>query len=169
MPRTTSAALDAALAKQITQPGYLVRLVPPGGGSPMQLCDVGDIANPLGTFNHHDFNVRGAGTDSVALDLQNVDNAMGAFVLAADPLGDVAVRIWKFDKADPTTLVPLGEYLPQSATVGIDRVGLALRAQNLAYTYAPTKRVIPRDGFRFAMRPGEILLWGAQRILIKEK
>ena len=174
MPRSTTPALDARLAAQTTAVGYLVRLEQTAArrAAPvaLQLCDIGDQASlTLGAFAGEDITVQNAGAESAALAIQNLNGAIGAFVFGADPLSGVIVTIWQFERSAIEDAVHLGTYVTESADVGIDQVVIRIHLKNTKYRFAPSRRIIPANGFRHALRPGEVFLWGSQRVLIKER
>jgi len=170
MPRITATVLDNRLAAQITAVGYLVGIDAPGpsGLTGLKLCDIGTIVNGLGTWTAEDFSVKGADTERATLEIQNLNGAAGALVLEADPLAEMVVTIYQFERGAPESAVLLGIFGVQAAEVGLATARLALRALRVSFTFAPSKRITARDGFKYAMRPGEILLWGAQRIIVEE-
>src|SRR6185369_3454154 len=101
MPRLTTPALDARLAAKVTAVGYLVRIDAPngtGGVTTLQLCDIGTIVNALGTWTGEDISVKSADTDSATLEIQNLNGAAGALVLDADPLADMVVTVYQFER-----------------------------------------------------------------------
>jgi hypothetical protein len=176
MGRTTTPELDARLAAQVTAVGYLVRLeteaVRKQGRAPttLQLCDIGEINNAtLGTFAAEDIAVQNAGDPAAALTIQNVNGAAGSFILNANPLSSVRVTIWQVERLAPDDAVMLGVYLVEEADAGLDVVKVKLHGEGVKFAYAPSRRVIPKNGFRYAIRPGEVFLWGAQRVIIKER
>jgi hypothetical protein len=174
MPRITTPALDARLAAQTTAVGYLVRIEQLAAyrapATTLQICDIGETNNAsLGTFVAEAFAVQGAGSQSASLAVQNVNGAMGAFVLQANPLAGVPVTIWQFERGAPNDAVLLGKYVTESADVGIDQVVMRLNMKNTKYKFAPSRRINYANGFRFALRPGEVFLWGSQRVLIRER
>jgi hypothetical protein len=176
MPRTTTPALDAQLNAQITSVGYLLRMeteaVKKQGRAPqtMQLCDIGQINNAtLGSFQSADMTVQNAGTPQIDVSIQNLDGAIGAFVLNADTMARVRCTLWQVEREAPDDAVMLGVYLPRGCDIGMDRVRIQLVAEGLQYRFAPMRRINAAYGFKYALRPGEVLLWGSQRLFIKER
>lgn len=169
MGRNTDPTLDARLNAQVTATGYLVMLQSPlagGGTMDLYLCDLGDLVAPFGSFTRSDLRVRGAGSDSVQLTVQNLDGAFGAYLLGAESMADIIVTIWQVEREAPDVPVLLGVYAPQSSDIGIDSASIVLRPLNFRYRFAPMIRITPRDGFKFAVQPGTVLVWGSTRIVI---
>jgi hypothetical protein len=175
MPRNVPASLEGRLNAQVTATGYLLQITTPArkvaarSAAVLRLCDIGTIANPVGTWTHEDFDIKGAGTENVTLSIQNVNNAIGAFVLNAQALGDVAFLLWQIERGDADHPVSLGDYRAANAKIGLDKCDFALRQTNLQYRFSPSRRINLREGFKFALRPGEIFLWGSQRIIVGER
>lgn len=175
MPRNTSATLNTLLDGVVTAVGYLVRMetnsVIKQGRAPavVQVCDIGSYqSDTLGSFQQLDFSLNGIGEGRVTLEAQNVDGAMGSFILNANPLAQVRVSIWQFEARAPNDAVALGVFLPIRSNVGLDKASIDLGAVNMKYRYAPNKIISRRNGFNYALRPGEVLLWGGTRVLIKD-
>lgn len=176
MPRTTTPALDARLNAQVTAVGYLLRMeteaVKKQGRAPqtLQLCDIGTVNNAtLGSFQGADMDVQNAGTPEVTVSIQNLDGAIGAFVLNADTMARVRCTLWQVEREAPDDAVQLGVYLPRNSDIGMDRVRIRLVSEGLQYRFAPNKRINSAYGFKYALRPGEVLLWGSQRLFIRER
>jgi len=176
MPRTTTPALDARLDAQITAVGYLLRMdteaTKKQSKSPqtLKLCDIGVINSAtLGTFQAADMTVQNAGTPQVDITIQNLDGAIGAFVLNANTMARVRCTLWQVEREAPDDAVQLGVFIPRDCDIGMDSVRIRLVSEGLQYRYAPTRRINAAYGFRHALRPGEVLLWGSQRLFIRER
>ena len=174
MPRLIPDSLGTRLDAQITAVGYLLRAYSPGvlsaaASQTIFLSDIGDIVNSLGTWTGEDMKVSGAGSENVTVSIQNLNNAMAAYVLNATALADVMFDLWQFERGDAEHAVYLGEFRAANARIGLDRVEIALRQFNLQYRYAPTKRIDARNGFHYAMHPGDVITWGNQRIVMSER
>lgn len=176
MPRNVTPAALARLDAQITATGYLVRLeteaVKKQGKTPttIQLCDIDTINNAaLGSFTNEDIAISNAGDDVASLMVQNVNGAAGSFILNAASLSGVRVTVWQVERLAPDDAIMLGVYRVTGADVGLDKIDVKLYAEGIKYRYAPARRIIPRNGFKYALRPGEVFLWGAQRVMIRER
>ena len=175
MGRSTSPALDAKLAGPITAVGYLLRLeteaVRQQARSPqtLQLCDIGTIESlTLGVFSAAGFKVSDAGTNEPTLKIQNTDGAIGSFLLNAQVLAGTRVTLWQVARDLPEEPILLGIYLPRGTEIGIGEATIKLARQFTVYRFAPSRRINSSNGLRFALRPGEFLLWGSQRIFITD-
>jgi hypothetical protein len=167
MPRNIPTALDPLLAKQTTAVGYLVRIVFPTVTT-LYLCDIGTVTSGGQVFQDYDVRVTGVGSESVGVQIENTDNAIGAYVLTTNFLSNVDIAIWQFERDNPDASVLLGQYNPTKADVGIDSVKLTCRRMKVAARFAPKRRINEREGLRFALQNGEFLFSG-KRIVIKER
>jgi hypothetical protein len=169
MPRNTTPEFNARLDAQVTSTGYLIRLESPGMQT-LQLCDIGSIAPlTLGGFAGEDVTVSNAGSEQASISVQNLNGAFGAYLLNANPLASIVATIWQVERGAPDSPVMLGVYAAESADIGLDRASLRLRLRGMKTRWAPSRRINAANGFRHALRPGEVFLWGSQRVLIKER
>lgn len=175
MPRSTSLALDAALAATITAAGYLVAF----NLSPVvRWSSVGDQHWPPGVGGFDwvakDFTIDGLALalenplSEARIRVQNLDLAMTTMVLGED-LTDVTAAIYAVQQdvlaADDVLL--LGTWELGKADLDPTGATIALAPSASRKLYLPRKRVTPENGLARATPPGTGIHWGNELFILE--
>lgn len=185
MSRTISAALAAAIAQDITQVGYLVRLDSVGSpGATLRWCDLGNFYWPqIGSppsggdlYAAAHFSLSGIqlaldapSPDSVTLTAQNLDNTMSALLLTTD-LSQATVTLWQVARGltAQEDAAQLGVFSVNGAEIGLRSARLSLVSFAANNLYAPRKRVDAAHGLANAIAAGTRIPWGNEVIVLEE-
>ncbi len=167
MPRTTSSALDTAIAATITSIGYLVFIDIPG--LPIRLSNIGTQVWNGNTYDESDFQLSGislnvdAPLSGATMRVQNYDNG-AASILLGNAIANVPVTIYQFSRgtlgaADVPTI---GTWEISGAEIGLDFATITLAPEKARKLFAPRKRVDPANGLAMATPAAAVVQWGTE-------
>lgn len=185
MSRSISAALAAAIASNITQVGYLARLVVPGSpGLTARACDLGDFywpqtgsppsggdlyANTAFTVSGVQLGLDAPSPESVSIALQNLDNSMSALLLNVDT-STAIVTLWQVARGltaqEDAALI--GEFSISGVEIGLREARIGLTAYSASALFAPRKKVNAENGLANGVAPGTRIPWAGEMLVLEE-
>ena len=167
--KTLSAALDAALAQTITQPGHLVRI---DFATPLYLSSRGQVVFAGNTFVAADIRVSGIRSDGRGrsggeLTWGNADLAASALLLG-EGIADKRVRVWSFDATETgaENILPAFDGVGDSARIGQPCV-VQLTSEGSSVAFSPRRFVGPGTGFNHLSAAGRVIRIGGDTLTLE--
>lgn len=172
MPRTTSAALDAELAKAITSVGYLVQV---GFVATERWSNIGQVTWNALNWLDRPFNIEGLefSADSALacrMTIANHDDVAGAkFRATTEHMYDIVITLYQFARGALGVLdVPvIASMVINTCTINPERVSLDLGELSTDAQFSPRRRIAPSDGFNFATPAGTVIPWGNEILTVE--
>lgn len=168
--RDLSAATQAAIAQDVTKPGFLAEFVLPS--QTIRISSRGAVTWNGANFIDLGFEVRGVSTTggqsamAGSLVISDADLTFATMILG-ESIADRPVRIWAFyGDTSPAALDPFPIFSGVADEAQIDpdgmRVTVGLMQQRIATTNAPRVFMTHENGFRHLRPPGFQISWGGE-------
>lgn len=156
--RTISSALNTALGKTVTQPGWLVFVNWP---TPVRLSSLGTVTYGGQTFSAANVDVSNLRMDGMkvsgSISLGNADNGYGSLVLTYGIAG-TQIKVWGFDGdavASDDDFVFMADAVGGKSKINLDKVAIDLR-DSTAFVYSP-RTYVTAPTFTYLIPAGTIL------------
>jgi hypothetical protein len=177
MSRSISAPTLAALAAQMTRPGYLIEI---GWSTPARLSSRGDLNWNSLVWVGVGAQVQGLAWDgsgeirgTVSVANGGTQTVPGAFTYNALTYGvaDVPIKVWIYDAAATATGDPVLVFdgVGDTAQVAPDRVVFSLVSKRAQVLFSPRQYITAEAGFRIIPPTGKLIYWGGQKYALNRQ
>lgn len=170
MPRTLSVATAAAMAAQLTQPGYFVHIdwAPPVYLTTRASSNWNGIAWEGAPLTVNGLSWLAAAEQKGSIVLGNVDGRWAKRALD-EGAADIRVRIWIFDAAAIATADPVAVFDGSGDACDITEraVTIALTAKRTRSLFAPRGYITRDNGFSIVPPNGKVIVWGGERYVFQ--
>jgi len=182
MSRSISSPTLAAIAAQMTQPGYLIEIQfpPPPPATPtwFRMSSRGDTNWNSLVWPGYGAEVRNLSWDGSGEMRGTVTVNTGGTNTAADTatslalnygFADIPIKIWIYDKAALATGDPVLVLDGRGDTcqIGADKVVFNFTSKGARVQFSPRQYITKEAGFTFLPPDGKTIYWGGQRYVLR--